>query len=405
MTRVDRGPHGAAASGKSGKATRSRFGAGARWGLAAGALFVGLVVGEIGLRVLGLPESGPFLQEFRGERFKLMAYDSDPADAQDLDLSDAAVRARFEPSLLDVEDFRSSWPETPHAVAFHFNAFGFREVEFRAKLPGTERIVVVGDSFTVGHGLPEARSYPRQLETLLRRSAPPSREVYNLGRGDTDLPAIVASAGFALARLEPDVLVYGYFLNDAVPSQAPEEGAVVHDMLDAGWVDFEQTRATTRIGQAPRGVSHVVDLIRRFSADRDVTRTTIDWYRSLHRPAEWAPTLERIAALAAQARRHEVRFVFLILPLPYEISGDYPFEAAHADMAMSLRRAGVEVVDPLEALRPHPDEALRLHPRDRHPSPLYARIVAERLAETLSRPAVGAAGGTEFGIAPPSPAR
>lgn len=375
----------------------------ARWALALGAGCVGLLIGEAGLRLADVPQSGPFLQEFRGDRFKLMAYDSNPTGAFDLDLSDAKLRQTLSARLANPAELLAHWQETPHAVAFEFNAQGFRERPFGPKSAGVRRIVVLGDSFTVGHGLPNMLSYPRLLEARLQRAyeheldvdpLKVSIEVLNLGVGDTDLPGILQTAKFALRRLDPDVLVYGYFLNDPVPTLARAEDSPVHDMLDAGWGTLEQSPTLTRIGQAERGGSRVVDLLRRFLADRSVTAATIDWYRRLHQPDAWRPTLEQIVALANAARKRGVRFVLLLLPLPYRIA-DSPFAEAHREMRESASRAGLEVVDALPALAREPDDDLRLHPRDRHPSPLYTRLVAELLAPVLSGEAGAPAAGRD----------
>lgn len=195
--------------------------------LAISAGCVGLLIGELGLRLVDLPRSGPFLQEFRGERFKLMGYDSNPSGALDLDLSEPSLRAKLAERLSNPAEFLAHWQQTPHAVSFDFNAQGFRERPLAPKSAGTRRIVVIGDSFTAGHGLPNALSYPRLLEVRLQRQyeheldvdpLKVSIEVLNLGRGDTDLPGILRSAKLALRTLDPDVLVYGYFMNDPVPT-------------------------------------------------------------------------------------------------------------------------------------------------------------------------------------------
>ena len=375
----------------------------ARWALAIAAAFIGLLIGEIGLRLANLPQSGPFLQEFRGEGFKLMGYDSNPSGAFDLDLTDTKLRTKLATRLSNPAEFLAHWQETPHAVAFEFNAQGFRERRFAAKSAGTRRIVVLGDSFTVGHGLPNALSYPRLLEVRLQRQyeheldvdpLKVSIEVLNLGRGDTDLPGILRSAKFALRQLDPDVLVYGYFLNDPVPTLSREEDSPIHDMLDAGWGDLEQSPTMTRIGQAQHGRSRIVDLLQRFLADRSVTASTIDWYQRLHEPDAWKPTLERIVAMSNAAHVSGVRFVLLLLPLPYQIA-DSPFAEAHRQMRESASQSGIEVVDALPALTRYSDDDLRLHPRDRHPSPLYTRVVAELLAPVVSQDAGAPAAGRD----------
>lgn len=365
---------------------------------------VGLAVGESGLRILGLPKSGPFLQEFRGPGFRLMAYDSNPSGVFELDLSDDAVRERLAARLDDPDELRARWHETPFAVAFELDRSGFRERRIGPKLPGVRRVVIVGDSFTVGHGLPEVLAYPRLLEARLQRAFEHGRttlsagvagsavEVLNLGRGDTDLPAIERSAQWALRQLAPDLLIYGYFMNDPIPSAARAPESPIHDMLDAGWIDLERSPTSTRIGESVRGRFRIVDLAKRFFADRSVTNATIAWYRELHEPAAWQSTLVRISALAETARARDARFVLLLLPLPFEIA-DSPFAEAHRAMRAAAEAAGIEVVDALPALARHPDDALRLHPRDRHPSPLYTRVVAELLEpvalDALASPAAG----------------
>ncbi|MFK7896224.1 MAG: hypothetical protein AB8G23_10330 [Myxococcota bacterium] len=372
-----------------------------RLGLVLGGLVLGTVLGEVALRALSLPKAGPFLQEFRGERFKVMSYDENPTGAFDLDLNEPAVRERIARRLHDPADFEESWRDTPYGVEFDLNALGFRERAFRPRatprgLPGAvRRIAIVGDSFTVGHGLPNHLSYPRRLEALLRereaRSKGPEVEVLNLGQGDTDLRQVMRVAGFSLKQLDPDILIYGYFLNDPLRTLEADSETILHDMLDAGWTRIEQSRATTRIGQAERGFSRVFDLMEVALADRNVTNSTVDWYQRLHEPEAWRPTRDQIKRLADAARRSEVRFIVLLLPLPFQISEGYPFAKAHLAMADALRDVGVETVDALPALQGFSDEALRLHPRDRHPSPLYAERVSGLLADLLSASAVPAA--------------
>lgn len=366
----------------------------ARIALAVASAAFGLALGELGLRLADLPRSGPFLQEFRGEGFKLMAYDSNPTGAFDLDLHDAELRGRLAGRLVNPAEFEANWEATPWAVSFELNAQGFRERKLAAKSPGTKRVAIVGDSFTVGHGLPNVLAYPRLVEARLQRAfdhdraagsastIPTAVEVLNLGRGDTDLPAILRSADFALRKLAPDVLVYGYFMNDPVSSPARGSGSPIHDMLDAGWISAHQSASMTRIGESERGPLRIGDLARRFFADRSVTTSTIAWYQQLHEPEAWQPTLSRIAAASRAAHARGARFILLLLPLPFEIA-DSPFAEAHRQMRTSAERAGIEVVDALPALALHPDDALRLHPRDRHPSPLYARVVAELLAPVV----------------------
>lgn len=92
------------------------------------------------------------------------------------------------------------------------NSHGFREREFAATKPqGTYRILVLGDSLTLGHRVPAQATYPRRLEAL---SAARGVEVLNLGVGGYDLiDEAVLLAGRA-SSFQPDLVLIGFCSND-----------------------------------------------------------------------------------------------------------------------------------------------------------------------------------------------
>lgn len=53
----------------------------------------------------------------------------------------------------------------PHQVSYQFNELGYRETSIQNY--STNPILTIGDSFTVGLGLPVELTYPKQLEKLL----------------------------------------------------------------------------------------------------------------------------------------------------------------------------------------------------------------------------------------------
>src|SRR5262249_6890450 len=98
------------------------------------------------------------------------------------------------------------------------NSFGLRDREFPVdKPPGIVRILVLGDSFTFGHGIEnESAPWPRVLETILNRDTP-ADTVYQVittahnGFGTAEeLTALRASLVF-----HPALVILGYFFNDA----------------------------------------------------------------------------------------------------------------------------------------------------------------------------------------------
>jgi len=345
--------------------------------LAAAATLFALGACELLLRVLGIPDDTPWFQLFRGASFSLMCFDSNPSGSFDIDLNDATRQVRYA-SRFEDDEFVTHWRTTPHCVEVRLNSLGYRESEFAPKRAGVRRIVVVGDSLTYGHGLPESATYPRQLESLL--AAP--TEVLNLGMGAYELDRIAEVASYALRTLAPDVLVYGYFMND--PGWNGDVGRpVTHSRLRQSGTRFQ-------IGPPPSEGLHVGALVRRAARQRAAADEFFAWHERLHAPDYWAPSGRLIERMAEQARAQGVRFVLLLLPVLWDLA-DHPLREVHDRIATFARQREIETVDALPALSAFEADDLILHPRDRHPNAKHARLVAEQLADVLARKAMAPA--------------
>ncbi len=375
-------PHQTAAEKPTGPPRRS-------WRFKLLALVIGsllaLLLAEGILWIMDLPRTGPFLQEFYGPRegrkFKLTCFDSLPTGGIDADLRKPEDRARYEPFFPDGE-FSRHWEKTPYAVEVAYNSHGFRDREFGPRGDADLRIVVVGDSFTYGHGLPEKTCYPRQLEKILRETTPGRKvEVFNCGHGADNVDRIHKVALYTLANYKPDILVYSYFLNDPLKDETEKKD--VHAMLDPGWSNVEQEKTRFTIGMRERRGPRIYDLAAGFFESSRVTDTTLDWYRSIHEPGNWAPTARLIKAIDEAARDAGCRFILAVLPVIYDLSGEYPLESVHRYIETTAGSMRIEVIDCLPALRTRPDAELYLHPRDRHPNANYSRSVAETIASAI----------------------
>lgn len=75
-----------------------------------------------------------------------------------------------------------------------FNEHGFRDAPIGAPIPGGTRILCLGDSYTLGAQMPEARTYPRRLEALLKQRGVENVRVFNAGRAGTTLAFSVGLA-------------------------------------------------------------------------------------------------------------------------------------------------------------------------------------------------------------------
>ena len=107
------------------------------------------------------------------------------------------------------------------------NSLGFRGSEVvLPKPPGRFRIVVTGDSLTLGWGVGDDETYAARLEQLLRNRFPDQDlDVINLGVGGYNTRQEVAILERNVPRLQPDLVIVGFYLNDVPEALADEEPA------------------------------------------------------------------------------------------------------------------------------------------------------------------------------------
>ncbi len=247
------------------------------------------------------------------------------------------------------------------------NSLGMRDAE---PLEGVDvvRIAVIGDSVTFGFGVPAEQAYPAQLEALLALSRPDLRfDVLNFGvAGYSSRDEALVLEHKALP-LRPRVIVVGYYLND--PQITPVQ-PLQRAFHDNAWWQY----------------STLLRLLAMRQYGRDVARYGEgDYHRYLHRhPGKWQSVLDAFAHMARLAREAGVPVLVAIFPAtPLEDWDAYPHRDLHQQVAEAARERGMQVVDLLGAFVRHAPAALRLGPRDRHPTPRGHRVAAETIHARL----------------------
>lgn len=95
------------------------------------------------------------------------------------------------------------------------NSHGHRDVEVPLKKPsGVFRILVLGDSFTVGTNVRQEEAYPKALERHLKRVYGSKIEVVNAGVGGWDPLQYAQYYEHYGYRFEPDLILVGFFVGN-----------------------------------------------------------------------------------------------------------------------------------------------------------------------------------------------
>ncbi len=360
-----------------------------KWLVLVVSLLASILVVEGVLRAFGYgADRGPCFQGYVGAGIRLMCYDRDLNDYLDVDLTDPSVRKRFydEYGVIDME---KAYHYTPYGVVTPCDEREMRPGQIRPKPVGKIRLIAVGDSFTYGHGLKPGDPWPAQLEALLNAGGGERFEVLNCGIGDTDVVATARLFLEHLLGLEPDAVIYGWYLNDPVQSatfveahrslmdRSRDEARHIPDRyVSVGW---ETVRG-------PRRWSAIYDLVWGKLKDRDLGRRSLAWINGMYGPDNadgWAESQRLLGQIAEGCRDRGAVLHVAIWPMLIDLGEGYPLAPAHQAIAEACARIDVPCVDLRAGLQGCPIDRLILHPRDRHPNKQACRLAAEALREHL----------------------
>jgi lysophospholipase L1-like esterase len=296
-----------------------------------------------------------------------------------------ALRGELLPGIryrLCYDDIEGPGFDEDGCLLVRINADNLRGPELALrKSAGTWRLAAIGDSFTFGEGVRLMDAWPAAVGRAVAASGLfPDVEVLNAG-----IPGFIANDSrlylqHKVMKYAPDQIVYGFFLNDVFPGNAP---------------DPEMVALMARVYGPPTGlgtVSRLADMIIHADHRRRLTERTETMYRESFGGAgltadDWAETRGHILEMKAIADRNGIGFLMVIFPVLTVLGDDYPFEDVHRQVAEFCEANGIDYVDVLDTWRPERAEELRVHVTDHHPNArahaLAARVISQRIIERL----------------------
>lgn len=272
------------------------------------------------------------------------------------------------------------------------NALGYREDEIEEKDPGVTRIVVIGDSFTQGQGIPVEDRLTDLLEARLNRGAPPRFEVLNFGRsGAASDDHLVMLREHALG-VSPDFVLLQWFVNDVEAlDEAPAGGylRLVPSDRVTGWLRrhsalfYFANRAWRKLQVELGWVESYDDYVARAFADPEGE----PWGRVEARLREFGGTLED----------RSIPMGIVLYPQLTDVDGDptaYPNGFVIDHVLGFCARAGLRCVDLRETFAAvRPASSLWASRLDSHPG---------RPANQLATDAILAAFGDQWSAMTPA---
>ena len=233
-------------------------------------------------------------------------------------------------------------------------------------------ILVVGDSFTYGQGVRYEHRYSERLQQLLDARSDGYWHVRNRGVCGAYLAAVGSQAAAALALNEPELVIYGFVLNDFGEFEVP---IPVHDFMDANtgrgperhWNVWRSRIALLNL------VAHALDVHR-------LSRYSVAGYRGVFADGPMCRAgFEGLQLLRDQARDGSAELVVMIFPLFWKLDRGYPFADIHQKLVAFFERYDIRHLDLLPVFEGQRADRLWAAPTDFHPNEIAHEMAAEAL--------------------------
>jgi lysophospholipase L1-like esterase len=269
-------------------------------------------------------------------------------------------------------------------VLHRTNAVGMRGRDYAvAKPPGTFRVAIGGDSFTMGMGVAEEDIYPTLLETALNAERDDYvYEVLNLGLGGLNAAQVVERLERIGLPFDPDLVVYAFNIND-LEGRPPYRKTRRDDVL------AEERARVARFARSPSYLLRLVgprweSLVQRWRARpgsylHEVTENYLD------NPAVWSDFLAQLDRFAAIGKARDACVHVFILTDLHHLNFLHPFRRFYDRVARAAEERGLTVTQSFPALRGYDGRALHVGAFDAHPNAEAHRLLARALLDGLRK--------------------
>jgi len=254
-----------------------------------------------------------------------------------------------------------------YGVEIKTNSLGFRDYEYGIEKPkGKKRIVMLGDSFTLGWGVPFGNTCSKVLEMMLNQTQH-GYEVINMGTGNYNSTMEVELFKLKGLQLNPDMVILMYFVNDTEPVPRRKGGPGYAAVKHSYCVSF---------------------LMGRFIKLRSRLVNSFEWsnyYNKLYSPENLdniRANEESIKELIALCKKNEIELLIVSIPELRNLT-EYGFVQATEHIRVLAEEGQVPFLDLLGGLAEHTPESLWVKPEDPHANAKANAVMAQQLYDRI----------------------
>lgn len=260
-------------------------------------------------------------------------------------------------------------------IEYVTNSLGLRERELDKRPKAQKTILVLGDSFVWGDGLPVESLITTKLEKKLNEIGK-SIEVVNGGGGGGN----AESEYKFLVKLAPiykpsEVMVF-FFTNDILEDKPLHEGS-------------EQRVATSwrqNIKEFLRSRSHFFAFLYYLYKDRVVEFIGVpkfmlppDYFNLDDTKPGWRSFKEYVIKMRDYCKKNNIAFSYVIIPTLTCLNEKYPYKEMHEALKRFFTESGIEYFDLFPVFRPYRPSKLWVSPENSHWNDFATTLAADAI--------------------------
>ena len=267
--------------------------------------------------------------------------------------------------------------------SFRTNSLGFRGPEYAPRpAAGTLRIAITGDSVTMGWGVAEEDAYPALAEAQLDALDDSARhEVINLGIAGASIEEVMDRLALADDAYAPDLLVYGFTVNDIEGASYLNLGSVIARVgLMAEKLRYRDSNFALLRLLWPRWI----ELRERWSPSVPPYKDEIhlNYFQNEKAWTHFRSQLGRFAEIGRKGDR--CTHLLIHTSLAGSDHKDLAYRAVYDRVAKAAREVGISVTDSTSTHEGLRYGSLRIGGGDGHPNERGHALLAEALARDLA---------------------
>lgn len=268
-----------------------------------------------------------------------------------------------------------------NGVLYRTNSLGVRGPEYAAIAPaGVFRILVIGDSVTMGPSVAEEHVYSRVLGDLLAERRPQLPvEVINIGVAGFSIHHVIWRLRDLGLRYHPDLVIYGFTLNDIEGPAYVKGEPAARQAMAAEMERFRDSPSRLLAAMWPRWIQLRTSL--------KPVPGTYEWrlkHNYFEVPAAWSHVTDQLDDLAATLATEKICGVVFVHVWLSNLRWLHPFGRIYDQVEAAALERGFSVIQSYPYVRGRNEDELRVSVFDSHPNKAGHRAFGEALADGLT---------------------